>query len=739
MSKSRRGAGSFHFNSRKQYAFAMHGEWAAKLRIRYQPRLSSKETEPILHIWTSLGKAPREWFQMHPLTGKDISVVVPEMGEGHRWRPGTAVHFQVFSLIDNSEGTPEREKTGSGEVLLSKILAKKEVTVDLGLQSMRTENSGPISKGTLTVTGEVNPRAGFRRPTKYDMVPANQDHLQSWMLFQIRQNEVAFSGEALKKLKIQFDPTFEETRYIHAPYYQTSVGMFPGCMYFASLGTDTDAQIGDDFYRRILGIAANRNDWTLERLTKAIEAQEADRTGKRASDEYREAVVIVADSFNLMSTSLVYIGDFAYAPDGNGSYAEVTVEDFADGQLKHAGDCEDDAKLIARVYRGLRDGRFSDRHVLAAQKVARRLVACATLGSVTSRNIAEAAGGKSRIGDNRDRNMQGVGAHMWVTLLPRPYYHAMLSRTSPSGGIPTPHDFREWERSMETLVCEGTGPLRSQLKAEEARFESRAAKERAVLGEVKLRLAIKRMVAPAGDQASECFHGAMTVRRQEALRGDPEQRLTTFYRVATALYPIPAREEDDPIFLSEDLLDEEDGPARKLYGTRMLIPVQLGGRHGDDPSRMTWGVNLTDLVYQREFVGALRTVRPRNRELNVMKAMAKHLPPYAPIRYSAASPRDLGIVDSWNRELRAAKIQSAEGLWRAEGTTLAVVFWRWEDLGNEEDAKAGRSQGLEIARELANNSWIEAADFVYEPLVHGMSMVRLQARVRTDDAQGRGE
>jgi len=234
-----------------------------------------------------------------------MDMPIPDLGSGFRWRRDEAIHFQIFVDINNSQGQPEKEKSGSGTLFLADLEDRKPVQVNLVLQSYLSESgSNPLSKGNLTIKGQLNPQAIFLKPDPHDLVPGNMDHLQSWMVMQVRQDEVAFSAPALKKLGLRFEPTFEETRLVHAPFFQTSVGLLPGWAYFASLGTDTDSKIDQDFYLRVLRIAAERNDRTLEQVTRAIERQEAS-TGSQIDRDYMDAVEIVANSFALMSNSLV--------------------------------------------------------------------------------------------------------------------------------------------------------------------------------------------------------------------------------------------------------------------------------------------------------------------------------------------------------------------------------------------------------------------------------------------------
>lgn len=748
------------------------GSWAAKFQVRYYPMLSSQhETDPIIMVWTSLEDRPRKWFQMHEVPPSaaattlatffssssssssstqaiaEFTVTVPRMISATQWPRDAAVHFQVFVRMENSDGPPAYEKAGSGAVYLADFLQTRGspvITTELILHSYLTESDIPVIKGRLEVpreSAQLMRDVRFAEATHLDVTPGNRAHLEAWMLLQVRRNMTPFNADVLRAINMQFIPTFEETTSVHAPLYNNSVVALEGSWYWANLGTDLDHQIDHRFFQRLIGIATERMDWTADEYATAVEKQEADRSGAVLSKDYMRAVEATASALCLMANSLVYIGDYAYVPDSaSGKYNLVTVEDFADGQMKNAADCEDDSKLIGRVYRGVRDGRFPSggaaRHALAMQAVARRYVCLGTLGSVTSRNIAEAAteqngGIRPHIGDQVDRNMT-VGAHMWVTLMPRAYYRQMIKKTTSANRIPfvdaaaDEQQQRPWERALEVMVCEGTGPLRPIIMQEEARYTNRRDKEDAVFQEVKMLAAIKRAVAREG-KVSEVFNGAQYLRRQahlkdntdksfKELKGDPDRRLTTFYRVISAFYPIPEAGEDRQDLV--EMISKNEQPS-DIYTTRCLIPVQIGGR-GNPPKGLTWGVNMTDLVYKRDFVGAFRTLRTGAHARLIVSAIAGHLPPYAPINYEP-TPADPEIA-SWNADLRKAGIPAVS---KSASDTLVVLFWRKSELEGK--------QAQAIVSELSQNKSILGANFVLEHLMESMATVRLEMRVSTSD------
>lgn len=732
----------FHLHSRRRHGHASGS--LAKLRVIYEPDLTNQETDPEIMVWTSMEPTPKRWFQLHRMRSSakqsTFDVGVPRLFEGNVVQRDAAVHFQVFVCIPNSEGEPEYEKAGSATVFLADVAKDKAVEVDLTLQSFLTDSDNVVTKGRLLIPkrySSVDPSLKFSGPSWLDVVPGNAEHLQSSMLLQVRRNMLPFSSQVLQQIKLRFDSTFEETRQIHAPLDNNSIIPIPGEFYWADLGTDLDEEsIDDKFALRILKTSVERMGWSLDDFSRAVTEQQPGKP--KVTVAYLRAAEAVAGSLCLTANGLVYIGDYAFVPDGSGvrgRFTKATVEDFADGLMKFAADCEDDAKLIARVFRGIRDGKFKNRHVLNMQSVLRRYECLGTLGSVTSRNIAEAAaqqngGSRPRIGSQIDQTMEGVGAHMWVTLVPKHYYHQMLSRTT---SLRLPHPGRDaWEEGLETLVCEGTGPLRPMVRAEESRYSERRDKERAILEELKKRKALQRLVAPGGSEAVRSeFQGAQLLRRQEDLTNDPEVRITTFYRVATAFFPVLSEETD-----RREILDPEDDDAGDIYTERYLIPVQIGSRDGrrqGDKRTITWGVNLTDVVNQRSFVGALRTLKAKKKERLIIRSIARHLPPYAPLRFAEPDRSEAERVDDWNRMLSSrggggGGISVSQGR-NGDSWTLVVIFWRMEDLSDKQARQI-------VASIRGNQKWVRGANFVHEPVVQGLSTVRLQVDVVTSDITG---
>ena len=730
----RRRTHSFHLHSRRKHGHQNAPKAVAKLRVIYEPNLTQKETYPEIMVWTSMEERPKRWFQLHEMQSSSeqstFEVSVPRLFRGNVVQRDAAVHFQAFVLVPNSDGKKEREKAGSGTVFLADVVKGQAVTVDLVLQSYLTDSENAVTKGRLTIPkgyAVVDSSLKFADSSRLDVVPGNAEHLQSSMLMQVRRNMLPFSAEALNQIKLRFRPTFEEDRQVHAPVDNNSIIPIPGEFYWADLGTDLDEQSMDDkFALRILKTSVERMGWSLDDFSKAVEQQHSFSSSSsstvKVSVAYLRAGEASAGALCLVANSIVYIGDYAFVPDG-----KVTVEDFADGLMKFAGDCEDDAKLIARVFKGIRDGKFSNRHARNMQSVLRRYECMGTLGSVTSRNIAEAAtqqngGTRPRIGSQIDRSMN-VGAHMWITLVPKEYYRKMLNRTT-SRHLFAGDSRAAWEADLEVLICEGTGPLRPMILAEESRYSDRRRKEKAILEELKMRKALQRLLAGTGSDVGSEFEGAQLLRRQQDLKNDPEVRATTFYRVATAFFPVLPEETD-----RRELLEPEDD-TRDIYTERYLIPVQIGSRDGsrDGSNAMTWGANLTDVVNKRSFVGALRTLKAKKKERLIIRSISRHLPPYAPIRFVEPDVSEVRRVDAWNGMLSSKGIVGSKGR-SGDSTTMVVLFWRMEDLGDEQVRQIVDSMDQ-------NREWIQGAHVEHEPVVQGLSTVRLQADVTTGDIRG---
>jgi hypothetical protein len=703
--------------------------------VIYQCGLSTHEVEPMIGVSSSLIQPPK--------MGYDTVDVVWDSGKGEKgtrskpmrislkfdtglpWPRDAAIWFQVFAKVRSSEGKMRFEKAGSGVLHLANLVPEhtdehyrllrgkeKETThkrhplsikgkkgeetmvveVPLVLQSMRVMKEEPVLKGKLTIRASKLPAHNFRPPTKYDLVPGNTKFIESSMMALVKKNLMAFKAEVYQKMGASpFEPISDEIERVHAPLFLTAQGVLPGEYYWANLAGET--KYDPEVYGAVARIVLQRNRVSED----AFIAAASDPKGART-----KAAPLFGEMTSTLATTLAYIADYADLNDdrrGRYSFAKqkshITVESFDDAMMRHADDCEGLARLNARTFMGLRDGSFPDDSLLqAVQSVARMYVGAGTLGSVTSRNIAEAEGGGGPIKVESDVDMSAeIGAHMWFSLVPKRLFLQMVGRTSPStrdkiqwGDGSTIGSRPVWESELPVMISEGTGMLHPMPLARDAYARGKEAKIRAVNADLLDREAYARVMTDCTllelknnsrrpDPPGELGR-LQVLRTQQMLLSDPDARVSSFYRVWSAMFPILEAKDDvrwqdrvsegllpDTWTVGDDFQQRVDTGDPLVYSWRYLVPVQLYSRWDPPPKEETgkgkrdplqWGVHTVDMLHKREFVGLVRMGGPTSEQERIISAYARHLPPQAIIK--APTPGQRGVferkVEGYNETLR---------------------------------------------------------------------------------------
>ena len=771
------------------------GGGTLRISTTYQPHLTSDEHRPKVKIWISFDHHHKNSGDRWTLTRKLYSpgnrqrqdfkqffdIPLPSDKELAAFPLDAAVHFQVYAKMTDSHAggnDPEEnfEKDGSGKLYLAQLFAgnhghatTKSIGVPLSLQSCIIENPKPVRKGRFVIRLEkqgtlLKRQLVFAAPSLSDVVPGNMKNLQGIIYTLIQRNLIIFDKKVMKAASVKFELTLPEGDRVHAPLWVNSTGLIiPGGYYFGN--TSQHGTVWDEgFFSQILEISISRAGWTPERYTKTIEAQHgATATEKPAWSEYLTALRITWQSLTIVSNSIPYIADLAEGDDRR----KKVVESFDDALSRNAGDCEDVAELIDRIYRGLRDGtNFTKSHVLAGQSVIRLYKACGALGTVTSRNIDEASGtyqGKPEVGSRRDLSGE-TGAHMTIVATPRVFFWEMLGRTTSDISKVMEHSEpafvprhpvtgkivrQDWEKRLPVMIAEGTGGFRCTSRAEEAEFETRVEKKAAILRTLKLREAYSRLLTGLGPeqrnrmdrnelQMLAGFDGMQILRMQDALVNNPNVRLNTFFRLQTELFPCPERHEE--LFQAgadETGLGKQDptssGPSDP-YSLRKIIPVQMGPRKGgggiSSLQKMTAGVNMVDIVNKQSFVGAIRLTKAHSLEIKAIQDSADHLPPEEelklPSRQDAEKKQKIfrALSSAFGGSIsRAGKLSGEDVL---KNTTSVFVYWRLKKFG-------GVTQARQLGQSMRQNALVMEAELHLDHVAEGVATVRLQVRVVTSD------
>ncbi len=778
-----------HAKGEKSRGNGEEGGGVLCLTVRYEPHLTPDEHRPKIKTWLSFdhhkGNAGRwtvtkKLFQKGARTSSGFTAVfyvpMPSKADLPVLPLDAAIIFQVNTKMTDAHEDPggeeNYEKDGSAKVYLAQLFAgnkgrptRTAIEVPLVVQACIIERSEPVIKGKLYVAlaakgTDVRRRIVFAPPSRWDVVPGNVKNLQADIFTLIQRNLIIFDDKIMKQAGVKLDLSLPEGKRVHAPLFVNATGLVaPGERYFDNMsqhGTRWD----EGFFVRILDISLSRVGWTRQRYVAAVHAQHAATTTSGDWVEYVTALRITGQALTVVSNSLPYIADLAE----DDQRKKNVVESFDDPLSKNDGDCEDVAWLCGEHFRALRDGtNFRQSHVLAAQQVLRLYKACGALGTVTSRNIDEAAPGqgKPQIGSPRDLNVV-TGAHMTLVLLPREFYWRMLSRTSSPEAMKEVERKSEpefvprhrttgaierhaWERDLPVMIAEGTGGLVCQPQAAEAYFRTLPEKEKALFENLKHREAFARLLTGVGPQQRTQmdqsdlkilpgFEGMQMLRMQDAMANDPEVRINSFFRLQTELFPIPERHEEirySTVMTMATGVAQNDPSSSKPsdpYSLRKIIPVQMGPRTGGE-GPMTAGVNMADILNKRAFVGGLRLTKAHSEEMQAIRAGARHLPPTEELRLPSSRDVEKKKVHFANLSQAFGGPVSKGSLSQAEmesKTTPAFVYWRLKKFG-------GAEQAGELGESMRRNPLVYSARLHLDHVAEGVATVRLQARVVTSD------
>jgi hypothetical protein len=710
--------------------------------VIYKCGLSSHEVEPMIGVSSSLMKPPKIGYDTVDVVwaeGKEGTQSKPlrvshKFDTGLPWPRDAAIWFQVFAKVRSSEGKMRFEKAGSGVLHLAnlvpehtdkhyqlirkgdqanprpgllqatrnrELLHKRHplsikgkgngdvdtmvIEIPLVLQSMRVMKEEPVYKGKLIIRAANLPACNFRPPTKYDLVPGNTKFIESSMMALVKKNLMVFKDEIYDKMDAPpFKPISDEIDRVHAPLFITAQGVLPGEYYWANLAGEVDYD--PEVYLNVARVVLQRYRISEDAFIAASSDPEGLRT---------KAAPLFGEMTSTLATTLAYIADYAdLNDDRRGRYSfskqksHITVESFDDAMMRHADDCEGLARLNARTFMGLRDGSFRHPLLKAVQSVARRYVGAGTLGSVTSRNIAEAEGGGGpvKVESDVDKSAE-IGAHMWFSLLPKRKFLEMVSRTSPStrdkiawGDGSTIASRPEWESDLPVMISEGTGMLHPLPLSPDAYARGKEAKIRAVNADLLDREAYARVMTDCTllelknnsrrpDPPGELGR-LQILRTQQMLLTDPDARVSSFYRIWSALFPVLEAKDDvrwqdrlsegllpDSWKIGDDFQQRVDTGDPSVYTWRYLVPVQLYSRWKPAPAKrgpLRWGVHTVDMLHKRDFVGLVRMGGPTSEQEKIISAYARHLPPQAVIK--KASPGQKAAfqrkVEGYNKILK---------------------------------------------------------------------------------------
>jgi hypothetical protein len=601
-----------------------------KIEYIFEPELNEQEKNPYLEWWTSANEG---WSVMSPVlhdkhgiaNKKTERSVLIEVGVNNKriFNADDAIRVECLSYAKSSVGRPARIKSGTSYFYLKDAITLIrehgffEANLELRVPNFSEDKQNGLFKGNLYVKVTMPASKAtdwkFEAPTKYDLLPENDDFLSGVVYGYGNRTSLPFReempDESLVKIPsdYKFDP-IEPNIGIHVPViinevYPTPIGYF-------WIDPHPAVEPEENFMLNVLQISLDRKKVSLEAFTETIDQQFASHSA-RISNAFLEALVIISLACSLISTSLPYIPDLAFT-----TKKKVVIESFHYAYRLKCGDCEDLGALAHRVARDFKMGlpEFRDlsqpytelggwKHpaLKAVQKVLHYYVSRGPLGSVTSAYLGQDDKKKATlpiiIDSEQDKNVE-IGFHIWNMLIPLEYEERLIKKTNPEYNIQLHQGLLRypWETSLEVLVLEGTGLLFPLLKPYQEYFSGKDEKHEAYeIIEDTISMA-KCVFIPQGP-----LRKANTERQQSLLKDVDHSRLSTFYRELMHSYT--------------------DEYIRKKYNVTEFTFMTI--------KKGVWyqGVNLRELIMKSENIGLLVTPGFTNNEARVVKSILRQLPP----------------------------------------------------------------------------------------------------------------
>jgi len=715
-----------------------------------EPNFSEKESDPMIYLDTNLhyGRKKAQMIGV-PIetnsldksqeTGGSISHVyytTISYPKGRKLPADASLWFHSQAKQKSSENISVYENTGSSRVLLSDILSvsdakdrdftyqhKKGMIVHLHPVKMAClkyskPNAGPkgyIHAWLHDVNGGKNVQMSKVKP--YDWVPHNNAKLEKHMYVSIEKNMGIFTSPIKHMYKSQFDPISPELKHVHAPLYSTPVTTLPGWVYFARLTQESDPS--EKMYSRIARVVLARTKISEDDFINMCKLPHPSSKTKDYPMRLHQASSMVVMIAATLPNSLPYIGDYAYVSyepnkvqkvliprKGKGkkgfvygvgkffhmfkvhSSERITDESFDDPLLRKAGDCEDLASLVLRVLGNIQYGEWSDPVLIAAQGISRHYAYCASLGSVTARNLKEGRThntGQVEINSRADKE-SGYGAHMWVTGIPLARLGEMVDKNNGNGyskgKITLPHGYTinsvpgGWDKRLPVTIGEGTGKLYPLVVPPEAYFGDIESKRYTADQGIKSQEAYARLetsmsvneIKAIGGTAKKLpiFAHLETMKRQKSQKNNRNVRPSAFYRDYSSLFFIDSIRSNptwkgwksSDVSLPQDVVKDPES-ILSAPSWKLVRPVQVGTREEDmgtpddvGPDLIRHGIPMADMLNKREHVGVVMEGMEAPETLRVMASAARHLP--APKKMEDFTPEESRRLDETVRRANSA-------------------------------------------------------------------------------------
>lgn len=644
------------------------------------------EKSPQLQFWTSAHETffatlPLDWSDAESALSMQKQISIP-IGDPASLRIDDTIRVACTVLTQNQDNKWLRTKAGSACFFIKGLLEHQKKTQagkgfsfkrELRMATCMDQNGKNLLKGVVHLelvnhqevcrtnwkftshpyALECNPREPLdvgpnEKLTKIIMYFALRNHLP----YQQVESEDGTDAVATKpKFDLPLKPIDETVSSMHCPIYMTEVGPLPTQLYSV---TYTQPKEHDEaFYLNLARTALSRYRMAEDVFITAVDEQYSNETGSDFSDQFFQAVVIMADACCILSTMMPYIGDMTYVSRAGAEKGKrISIESFNDMLRFRADDCEGSAQLIHRISFGFKYGRgeFANPQVphqahgswkspllQRFQRIAHSYVRFQSLGSVVGAYIGQKK--KLReppvIGSPEDTKIR-PGGHMWHEMVPVGKTETLMKKTNPDHPFKLQAGKKEkrppWEEKLPILVGEGTGYLYPLIKPLGDYFQDDSKRRAEYTEKQRLRVLGTAYI----DKLSETLKLGMIQRQQKMLIYDANRRLTTFYREQVHAYTDDTLMEGYPI--SQMTWLQFGGRMEDSKAT--VSSVQLGNQLDFSPQHAIWnyGVSMRDRHYDKPNLGLLVATGYDVHELHAIRTLLRQMPPQEKPIYEEPAP-----------------------------------------------------------------------------------------------------
>lgn len=377
-----------------------------QIKVEVTPRIDLLEGEqnPELHVWLSNHKS--KTFRYDVVSAQKPSIQRYNIG---RFDERLMFNVDYFVKVQNSKGLWCKMHKGRVSAPVEDSISTYELTC------ANDEQVGVV--GEVDISSD----ATFR---SYE-VDANAMHKH--VVEMINSDYQIFN---------KISPSCDFVSRVHAPVWNTRTVPLPGQAYFFNLHKTVAPT--EAFYKSLIKSVMLKRNLKESAVLKVIGSQ-ISHNGELVSTSFHLLCSAVAEMATLPATYYPYVQDYLYdRPVGAKHSRHRAFESFDDLFQREAGDCEDMARAINQVYIGLQRGTFTDRMVVAFQKIARLYVPAACLGMVAAPSHTVSEG-------------SGHAAHMYTKFFPKTVFYQ-------KAGYPLTKA-AAWTHKLKTWVGEGTAPV----------------------------------------------------------------------------------------------------------------------------------------------------------------------------------------------------------------------------------------------------------------------------------------